>query len=101
VPGLIVCVQTFGSVAHLHPHLHVLMTDGGFRRDGGFVALPVPDAAVLEALWRRSGLGEFVHQGSLDEDAAAGMVSWPHSGFGAYLGPRFEFERIAKRLKAA
>jgi hypothetical protein len=42
VPGLIVCVQTFGSVAHLHPHLHVLMSDGAFRRDGGFVALPVP-----------------------------------------------------------
>ena len=33
VPGLIVCVQTFGSVAHVHPHLHVLMSDGGFRRD--------------------------------------------------------------------
>ena len=25
VPGVIACVQTFGSVAHLHPHLHVLM----------------------------------------------------------------------------
>lgn len=33
VPGVFVCVQTFGSVAHLHPHLHVLMNDGAFRRD--------------------------------------------------------------------
>ena len=90
VPGLIVCVQTFGSVAHLHPHLHVLMSDGAFRRDGGFVALPVPDAAVLEELWRRSVLGEFVRQDWLDQDAAAAMMSWPHSGFGAYLGPRIE-----------
>jgi hypothetical protein len=90
VPGLIVCVQTFGSVAHLHPHLHVLMSDGAFRRDGGLVALPVPDAAVLEELWRRSVLGEFVRQGWLDRDAAAAMMSWPHSGFGAYLGPRIE-----------
>jgi len=49
VPGLIVCVQTFGSVAHFHPHLHVLMTDGAFRRDGTFVRLPAPDAAMLEA----------------------------------------------------
>jgi hypothetical protein len=31
VPGVIVCVQTFGSVAHLHPHLHVLLIDGAFR----------------------------------------------------------------------
>jgi hypothetical protein len=43
VPGLIVCVQTFGTVAHLHPHLHVLMTDGAFRRDGDCPSPPDPD----------------------------------------------------------
>jgi hypothetical protein len=47
VPGLIACVQTFGAVSHVHPHLHVLMSDGAFRRDGSFVALPPPDPAVL------------------------------------------------------
>ena len=90
VPGLIVCVQTFGTVAHWHPHLHVLMSDGAFRRDGSFVPLPEPDATVLEELWRRSVLAAFVRQGWLEEDAAAGMLAWPHSGFGAYLGPRIE-----------
>ena len=90
VPGVIVCVQTFGSVAHLHPHLHVLLTDGAFRRDGTFVPLPVPEPAVLEESWRRAVLGEFVRHGWLEEDAAAGMLAWPHSGFGAYSGPRIE-----------
>ncbi len=90
VPRLIVCVQTFGTVAHWHPHLHVLMSDGAFRRDGSFVPLPEPDATVLEGLWRRSVLAVFVRQGWLEEDAAAGMLAWPHSGFGAYLGPRIE-----------
>jgi hypothetical protein len=90
VPGVIVCVQTFGSVAHLHPHLHVLLTDGAFRRDGTFVPLPAPEPAVLEELWRRAVLGEFVRHGWLEEAAAAGMLAWPHSGFGAYRGPRIE-----------
>ena len=90
VPGVIACVQTFGSVAHLHPHLHVLMTEGAFRRDGAFVALPRPDPAVLEEAWRRSVLAEFVRRGWLEEDEAAGMLGGPHSGFGAYLGPRIE-----------
>ena len=49
VPGVIACVQTFGSVAHVHPHLHVLMTDSAFRRDGTFVPLPEPEPTVLEA----------------------------------------------------
>ena len=90
VPGVIACVQTFGSLAHLHPHLHVLLTDGGFRRDGTFVPLPPHDPTVLEELWRRGVLAEFVRQGWLEEDDAAGMLAWPHSGFGAYVGPSIE-----------
>jgi hypothetical protein len=100
VPGLIVCVQTFGTVAHWHPHLHVLMSDDAFRRVGSFVPLPEPETTVLEELWRRSVLAAFVRQGWLEEDAAAGMLVWPHSGFGAYLGPRIEdgaaLQRVAR-----
>jgi len=88
VPGLIVCVQTFGSVAHRHPHLHVLMTDGGYRRDGRFVGLPEPEPAVLEALWQRAVLAEFVRRAWLEEAAAAATLAWSHSGFDAYLGSR-------------
>ena len=66
VPGLIVCVQRFGSVAHLHPHLHVRMSDGAFRRDGTFVPLPTPEPAVLEEAWRRAVLAEFVRHGWLE-----------------------------------
>jgi hypothetical protein len=70
VPGLIVCVQTFGTVAHWHPHLHVLMSDGAFRQDGSFVPLPQPEAAVLEGLWQRVALGESVRRGWLEKDAS-------------------------------
>jgi hypothetical protein len=31
-----------------------------------------------------------VRQGWLEEDEAAGMRAWPHSGLGAYVGPRIE-----------
>ena len=90
VPGVIACVQTFGSLAHVHPHLHVLITDGAFRRDGTFVPLPTPEPAVLEEAWRRAALAEFVRHSWLELDEAAGMLGWPHSGFGAYVGPRIE-----------
>jgi len=32
--GLVACRQTHGSRANWHPHLHRLVTDGGFRTDG-------------------------------------------------------------------
>ena len=33
------------SVANWHPHLHLLVTDGGVRPDGTFVSWPVHDTA--------------------------------------------------------
>jgi len=86
-PGVIFCIQSFGSLAHWHPHLHVLMSDGAFRRDGSFVAAPAHDLAVLESAWQRAVLAWFVASEWLGHDAAAGMLAWPHSGFGVHVGP--------------
>jgi hypothetical protein len=87
VPGAVSLAQSFGSLAHWHPHLHLVVTDGGFRHDGGFVSQVAPDATVLAEAWRRAVLAFFVREGWLEEDAAAVMLAWPHSGFNAYVGP--------------
>jgi hypothetical protein len=86
-PGIIVCIQSFGSLAHWHPHLHVLMTDGAFRRDGSFLPIPPHDPSVLESAWQRAVLAWFVVAGWLEHDAAEAMLAWPHSGFGVHVGP--------------
>mgnify|MGYP001588658341 CR=1 FL=1 len=38
--GLVLFVQTFGSLANFNPHAHVLAADGAFLPDGTFVPLP-------------------------------------------------------------
>jgi hypothetical protein len=38
--GIVACLQTHGSRANWHPHLHLIVTDGGFRADGTFVRWP-------------------------------------------------------------
>ena len=86
VPGVVSLAQSFGSLAHWHPHLHLVVTDGAFRCDGTFVTQTAHDPAVLAEAWRRAVLALFVRQGWLDEDAAAGMLAWPHSGFSAHVG---------------
>ena len=40
---------------------------------------------MLVEAWRRAVLAWFVREGWLDVDAAAAMLAWPHSGFGAHL----------------
>ncbi len=57
------------------------MTDGGFRPDGTFVSWPAPDTARLTESFRRAVLRLFVPLELFDEDQAAGMLTWPHSGF--------------------
>ena len=32
--GIVACLPSHGSRANWHPHLHLLVTDGGFRPDG-------------------------------------------------------------------
>jgi hypothetical protein len=79
--GIVACLQTHGSRANWHPHLHLLVTDGGFRPDGTFVTWPVHDTARLTEAFRRAVLRLFVRLALFDEDQAAGMLTWPHSGF--------------------
>lgn len=57
------------------------MTDGGFRPDGTFVSWPAPNTARLTEAFRRAVLRHFVRLEPFDEDQAAGMLTWPHSGF--------------------
>ncbi len=100
-PGAIVCIQSFGALVHWHPHLHVLVTDGAFRRDGTFLPAPAHDPAVLEEAWRRAVLAAFVRAGWLEEEAATAMLGWPHSGFGAHVGPAIAGEDREGLLRVA
>jgi len=46
-------------------------------------------------------LGWFVAQEWLEEDVAQAMLGWPHSGFGAHVGPRIAADDRAGLLRVA
>ena len=55
MPGVVVCIQTFGDLVNFHPHLHCLVTDGCFMVNGWFYVLAEIDVRKLEsrlASWR-------------------------------------------------
>ena len=66
--GIVACLQTHGSRVNWHPHLHLLVTDGGFRPHGMFVSWPVHDAARLTDAFRRAELRLFVRLDLFDDD---------------------------------
>jgi len=84
--GIVSSIQTHGSLANWHPHLHMLVTDGGFRPDGSFVRLPLHDVTTLTEAFRRAVLQLFVKRELMDVETARGMLAWPHSGFHVHDG---------------
>jgi len=84
--GIVSSIQTHGSLANWHPHLHLLVTDGGFRPDGTFVRLPLHDVATLTEMFRRAVLKMFVKRELMDIETAQSMLNWPHSGFHSHDG---------------
>ena len=96
VPGMVASIQTFGSYANFHPHIHAIVAEGVFALDGTFHAIPCPPAWVFEKVFRRLLLLAFVRAERLSEEFADRLLSWHHSGFSVYVGTRIEAEDRAR-----
>jgi hypothetical protein len=81
VAGMVVSIQIYGNeAANWQPHLHALVTGGVVDGDGAFTPMALPPAGVAEELFRRRVIRMLVRRGRLEQDAAAGLLSWQHSG---------------------
>ena len=90
VPGMVASIQTLGSYANFHPHIHAVVTEGVFRRDGTFLAVPWPPSPVLEEAFRRLLLAALVRAQRLSETAFDHLLSWRHSGFSVHGEQRLD-----------
>ena len=102
VSGIIVAVQTFGDRINFHPHLHLLLTEGGVDRAGIFHRLPRLDDARLAEIFGREILAFLVSKGLLSPEWAERILSWRHTGFNVHSRVRartkVEAERVGKYM---
>jgi len=82
--GIVLCIQTHGSLLNWQPHVHALVTDGGFRPDGTFVSMPAHSTEVLTEAFRRAVLKLFVDRELFEPEVADQMLDWMHSGFSVH-----------------
>jgi hypothetical protein len=101
LPGVVVSIQSFGSLLNWHPHLHLLVTDGAFRPDGTFLHLGYHEIEVLTEAFRRAVLRAFVRLDLLADDDARSMLAWPHSGFHVNHSVRLEADDACGILQLA
>jgi len=92
-PGGILVPQTFGGMANWNPHVHALITDTCWDREGN--AQPIPDMDIadkhgIEKLFASLVFKMLLEEGMISEELVDNMRSWKHSGFSVYCAEPIE-----------
>ena len=104
LPGMVSSIQTFGSQANWHPHIHALVTDGLLERGGRFHALGRLDTKAIEQRFRKLVLARLRRAERLSESFEQTLLSWDPSGFSVHAGEAIEatqresLERMARYM---
>jgi len=86
IPGAVACVQSAGSLLDWHPHVHLLISWGLFRRDGSFVPIgTTPEPETVARLFRYRVLRMLLEEGAIEEGVVRNLLAWPHTGFGTHV----------------
>jgi hypothetical protein len=103
-PGVVAVVQTFGDRANFHPHVHALVTRGGWTASGEWVPVPYVDERAAEELFRHKVLGRLRRRGLLSQERIGLLLSWRRSGFSvhsrvyAHPGNGRDFEALVRYM---
>jgi hypothetical protein len=103
-PGMVAVVQTAGDMANWQPHLHTLVSRGGWSADGGWVPVPFVDEHSAELLFRHKVMRLLQDEGLLSEERTELLLSWRHTGFSVhnrvYVEPEDQpaVERLARYI---
>jgi len=66
VPGAVACMQSAGNLLDWHPHVHLLISWGLFRRDGSFIPVEgTPDPEIVVRLFRHKVLRMVLKEGAI------------------------------------
>ena len=85
-PAIILTLHTFGEYLDFHPHVHALVADGMFTRDGIFHPLPQLPLKPLEEIFRARIIQLLVELDLLKADRVKLLYSWKHTGFNVHHG---------------
>jgi hypothetical protein len=97
-------VQTFGDRANFHPHVHALVTRGGWTSSGEWVPVPYMGEGAAEELFRHKVPGLLRRRGLVSEERIELLLSWRRSGFSVhnrvYAHPRVrrDFEALVRYM---
>jgi hypothetical protein len=103
-PGMVSVVQTAGDLGNWHPHVHALVSRGGWSKGGEWVPIPFVDEHAAQLLFRHEVIRMLQGVGLLSEERTELLLSWRHTGFSVHNRVRVEpedqpaVERLARYI---
>ena len=103
-PGVVSMVRTFGDRANFHPHVHALVTRGGWHATGEWIPVAYVDERAAEELFRHKVLALLRRRGLLSQERIELLLSWRRSGFSvhnrvfAHPGDGRDFEALVRYM---
>jgi hypothetical protein len=103
-PGMVAVVHTASSFLAWHPHLHAIVSRGGWTRDGTWVPVPFVDMRAAELLFRHKILTMLSDEGLLSSERIELLLSWRRTGFSVdasvkvQTGDTKALERVARYI---
>ncbi len=67
VPGASIAVQTYGDFLNFNPHLHAIVSDGCFLKDGSFQTAPIFMLEDLEEAFQYEVLKMLKKEGKIND----------------------------------
>ncbi len=86
-PGCVSVLSLAGNLLNVHPHVHMIVSDGAFSQSGErFVSADPELWKHLEEAFRHKVLNELRKRGHISPEVQESMLFWTHSGFSVFVG---------------
>ena len=97
-PGVVGSIQTFGDRINLHPHLHLLVPEGGEDSEERFHHLASFQDSLLADYFSREVFALLLKEELISEALVEKIMGWRHSGFSVYSKVKARTREEAKRV---
>jgi len=81
VPGMIATIQSFGDLLNFHCHIHGIVTEGVFIKDGHFVPITDFDLNRATVFFQEKTFNMLLTEKKITPEIIQNMQTWEHSGF--------------------
>jgi len=97
MPGVMAVIQTFGGRINFHPHIHVLVTEGGTAPDGAFVHCVCHfHNEAIQKIFTHEVFSLFLREKLIGLPLVQKILSWRHTGFNVHSQVRAQTKRESR-----